>query len=167
VKPEHIKPFLSATQLIFKTMLGLDVKMRQPSLKQDRNVPHDVSGIVGLSGELAGNIVVSFPVQVAEKLASAFAGADVRADDEEFADAIGELTNMIAGSGKKELNGMNLAVGIPNVVVGPGHTVHTQRSVPSALIPCQTEHGPFAIEIHIKTNREVVVTGAASQGAAK
>ncbi len=67
----------------------------------------------------------------------------------DFADAVGELANMIAGGAKRHLG--NLAsITVPSVVIGSGHVIARLTDVPCIVIPCQTDAGSFAVEVSIK-----------------
>ena len=78
---------------------------------------------------------------------SAVKKLDVHSED--FADAIGELCNMFAGNAKKDF-GLTAGIGIPNVIVGSGHSVSRMSDVPCVVIPCSCEFGGFAVEVNIK-----------------
>ncbi len=81
---------------------------------------------------------------------SAFACCEIEPDTADFADAIGELANMIAGAAKKDLG--NLAnISVPSVVMGKGHTICRPHDIPCLVIPCKTAVGDFAVEVSIKS----------------
>jgi len=110
---------------------------------------YDVSGIIGLSGDFIGSIVVSFQMEAAARIVSLFAGTTLAPDSPDFPDAVGELANMIAGGTKKALGGM-ASITVPNVVIGGGHVIARLSDVPCLVIPCQTPVGSFAAEVSIK-----------------
>ena len=63
---------------------------------------------------------------------------DDRSDmDPEVVDAIGELTNIISGQARKELeiSGVNLKASIPTVIVGLAVALHFMSSVPIISLP--------------------------------
>jgi chemotaxis protein CheX len=145
-----INPFMGAIKNVFKTMLNLDVQFGKPQIKTQETVSHDVSGIIGLSGEVVGAVIVSFPKLSAVKIASTFAGIDLSDSDDDFADAIGELANMIAGNAKKDLDGLHVMISTPSVVIGSGHTVKNSKVVPRLIIPCSCVMGSFVVEVGMK-----------------
>jgi len=53
-KIQHINPFISATIVSFKSMVGIDPKPGKAFLKEGRGIHYDISGIIGLSGEKKG-----------------------------------------------------------------------------------------------------------------
>jgi chemotaxis protein CheX len=146
-----INPFIGAIGNVFQTMLGLEVEYGKPQFGHTENVGHDVSGIIGLSGDVEGSVVVSFPMASALKIAGTFGGMEMTEPDEDFADAIGELANMISGNAKKDFEGLNVMISVPSVVVGCGHTVKSNRVLPTVNIPCQCEAGEFVVEIGMRT----------------
>jgi len=141
--------FVKAGKNVWSTMAAVEATVGKPYLKQDDRPGHDVSGMVGFSGEVAGNVVVSFSEQTARKVVEAFCGMPMETNSEDFADAIGELCNMIAGNAKKDF-GLNASIGIPSVIIGPSHTVARLRDVPCVAIPCTCGAGDFSVEVNIK-----------------
>lgn len=144
-----IVPFINAVRNVLTTMVGITSNVQRPSVKAVPVPTYDVSAIIGFSGEIVGSVVVSFPKDVAVKIASALAQTELDASSPDFADAIGELANMIAGGAKKDL-GANAGITCPSVIIGGGHTIARLRDVPCLVIPCETPIGDFAIEVSIK-----------------
>jgi chemotaxis protein CheX len=149
INPKLIVPFVNSVRAVFSTMVGVTTTVGRPMLKVDPSPTHDVSSIIGFSGHVTGSVVVSFQQEAAIKLASAFAGAEILPDSPDFADAIGELANMIAGNAKKDLGG-SANISVPNVIIGRGHTVARLSGVPCIVIPCQTPVGDFTVEVNVK-----------------
>ena len=149
ISSKLILPFVNSTRQVFKTMVKVDTKILTPHRKENPLVSYDVSGIIGFSGEIIGSAVVSFQAAAARKLVEAFAGMDLELTSPDFADAIGELANMIAGSAKKDL-GATANITVPSVVIGSGHLIARLSGVPCIVIPCETPVGNFAVEVNIK-----------------
>lgn len=82
-------------------------------------------------------------------LVARFAGAEFAPDSADFADAVGELTNMIAGTAKSTL-GEAAGISTPLVILGANHSVPPLRDLPCLVIPCRCEYGDFSIELNIK-----------------
>jgi chemotaxis protein CheX len=147
-----IVPFVNSVRGVFSTMVGVQTTVNRPFLKSDPSPSHDVSSIIGFSGEVVGSVVVSFQNDAAARLASAFAGTDLQPGTTDFADAVGELANMIAGAAKKDLGG-NANITVPSVVIGAGHVLARLSDVPCIVIPCDTPVGSFAVEVSIKRQK--------------
>jgi len=144
-----IIPFVNAVQAVFSTMVGVKATPGRPYIKSAATPNHDVSAIVGFSGEVTGSVVVSFAEAAAIKLVASFAGSEMAVGSPDFADAIGELGNMIAGNAKKDLGG-NASIGVPTVIIGRSHVLARLSDVPCVVIPCTTPVGDFAVEVSIK-----------------
>lgn len=149
IDPKLIVPFVASVKNVFATMVGVQTEVQRPHIKADPAPLHDVSSIIGFSGQVVGNVVVTFQMKAALKLAAAFAGTPMEATSADFADAIGELANMIAGNAKKSLGAL-ASITVPSVVVGAGHIIARLSDVPCVVIPCKTAAGDFAVEVSIR-----------------
>jgi chemotaxis protein CheX len=144
-----ILPFLNSTRTVLSTMAGIAVTIGRPFLKANNELKHDVSGIIGFMGGLEGSVIISLEFSVARHIVKAFAGSEIPPDSPDFTDAIGELSNMIAGSAKQHL-GVNASITVPTVIVGSNHQAGRLRGVPCVVIPCATPNGDFVVEVNIR-----------------
>ncbi len=146
----YIKAFVESISNVFTMMVQLPIEINAPTLRKETSPSFDVSGIIGLSGDIVGSCVLSFPKQTALKIVEKFCGQLYEPDDPDFADAIGELTNMVSGGAKGSIEGKNASISCPSVIIGEGHTVAIRQDTPCVVIPCSTDLGDFVIEIAIK-----------------
>lgn len=152
---KFINPFVNSIMNVFETMLGTKVQIGKPMLKSEDMVTAEVSGIIGLSGDVQGSVVLSFPGNVACKVASQFSGEEMTVEHADFTDAIGELANMVAGNAKKDFVGYNASISLPSVIIGPGHKVSQSKASPFLVIPCNTDLGKFNVEVALIPNKNV------------
>jgi len=145
----YINPFLTAVQNIFETMINVTYTLGKPTLKKDDISSYEISGIIGITGEVTGCVVVSFPESVALQLASALLDDELAQMNDDCKDAIGEIANMVAGDAKKHFPAGNTSISVPSVIIGK-HRVSYPRGVPIISIPCETDTGGFAIEVALK-----------------
>jgi len=163
----YITPFIAAIKNVFSTMLQLDVQIGQPSIKNDVATTYDVSGIIGMSGDVVGSIVLSFPQETALNAVARFLGSRPTVDSPDFADAIGELTNMVSGNAKGMFAGdRRVSISCPSVVVGMAHIIAKQKDTPTIVIPCKTDLGALAIEVSIRESAKKPATPAAASATA-
>lgn len=148
--PAFITPFVASIKNVFSTMLQLPVTIGTPRLKSNPQPSHEVSGIIGMSGSIVGTIVLSFEREGAIRIVELFAGERFEPDSPDFADAIGELVNMVSGAAKAKFDAGEVSISCPSVVVGPGHTIAVPSDTPVVCIPCATDAGSVVIEIAIK-----------------
>ena len=144
---KDIAAFVGAVENVFGTMIQVHVDVGKPRLKQPGDPRFDVSAIIGLSGDVAGAVVLSFPVETAESVVALLIGQQVSSDDHDFADAIGEVANMVTGNAKAELADRSISISCPSVVVGDGHKVFQQKGRALVEIPYECECGPFVVEV--------------------
>lgn len=150
--PAFVEAFTFSIENFFSTMILAPVEIAPPSVLNPADEHHDVSGIIGLSGEVTGSVVVSFPIATAEALVTRFAGTPIAHSDEDFTDAIGEVTNMIAGGAKSNFPHTAVSISCPSVVVGPGHKVFRRHDLPVVCFACNSELGKFGVQVTMKVN---------------
>jgi chemotaxis protein CheX len=151
MNPNYIKPFVAATKRVFETMIMVPFSLGKPQLKKGTETPHEISSIIGLSGNVTGCVVIGLSSPVAFQLVSGLIGEDVTELNADCTDAIGEIANMIAGNAKTEFPSANNAISVPSVVIGK-HQISYPSGIPIISIPCSTDKGQMIIEIAIKEN---------------
>lgn len=157
---KFVNAFVGSIINVFKTMLAEEVQVGKPVLKTAEMVTAEVSGIIGLSGEVQGSVVLSFEKEAACAIASKFAGTELTLESADFSDAIGELANMVAGNAKKDFTGYEASISLPSVIVGKGHTVSQSKVFPYLVIPCTTSMGKFNVEVAINAVKAPAMAGA-------
>jgi chemotaxis protein CheX len=145
----YIVPFVKSVQNVFQTMLQMPVEVGPPALRT--NTPtYDVSAIIAMSGDVDGSVVLSFPTGTADRVIALFTGSALASGSPDFADAVGELANMISGGAKAKFPGKQVSISCPSVVVGQAHMVQSQKDAICILIPCTCDCGEFAVEVRFK-----------------
>lgn len=147
----YINPFIQSAQNVFQTMLDSPLKRLKLSLKQSASPSHDVSGVIGLSGKVCGSVVFSLSRTVALAVVKQMLDLEVNEINAEVADAIGELTNMIAGGAKPSFPEDELSIGLPNVIAGRNHVVMFPGNVRPICVDFETLWGPVSLEIGFDT----------------
>jgi chemotaxis protein CheX len=104
-------------------------------------------GCVTVSGEWQGSVLLACPAQLARMAASAM--FDVPAgelDDQEVADALGELTNMIGGNIKSLIPGPS-RLSMPAVTAGASPTVKPPRAALVSTVSLACEGLPLTVSV--------------------
>lgn len=156
----YIMPFIESTQNVFNTMLRLPVEVGEPGRKAAGQPSHDVSGIIGMSGTVDGTVALSFDTEAAEQIVAQFIGFRLDHTHEDFADAVGELVNMIAGGAKARFQSGDVSISCPSVVVGKEHLVFTRKDAVHIALPCRCEFGAFAVEVCMRNGASTPSPGA-------
>ncbi|MCL2433911.1 MAG: chemotaxis protein CheX [Clostridia bacterium] len=147
----YVNPFVVSTIETLQKMLNIESKAGRLSLKDSALHSFDVTGVIGLTGEAAGSICLSFPQDVAFRAVTALLGMPVTMMGDEVTDGIGELVNIVAGNAKQYLTKYNLSISLPKVVVGRNHSIASMSGVPTIVVPIVSSLGEFAMEISLKT----------------
>ena len=150
MKVEYLNALVQTATSTFQTMLSLEAKVGQLSLKKEGiETKADITAVLGMSGKVRGSIVLAFESKVASQYVKRFLGMDDDLSMDEICDGVGELCNIIGGSAKVELNkfGLDLSISIPNVVIGQGMKIASSTSYPSLCIPFDSELGSFTLEV--------------------
>lgn len=147
----QITSFISSTHQVFTTMLSLPVTPGKPQpCSSTPRFESEVSGIIGMSGDMQGMVVLSFPTATARNVIRSFTGMDMEPTSPDFADAVGELVNMISGAAKAKFEGKSVSISCPSVVIGKGHKVQQPSDAVCIAIPFECAGGPFSVEVAIK-----------------
>jgi len=144
-----INPFINATLNVLKTMAFVSTKPGKPYLKKDDMAQGDVTGVIGITGEANGSVSVTFDERSILKIVSNMFGEEMKEINGEITDAVGELTNMISGQARKELEeaGKVFEAAIPSVITGKNHCITHITHGPKIAIPFEIEEGIFTIEV--------------------
>jgi chemotaxis protein CheX len=143
---DFINPVLGATRDVFEMMLGCTPKRVGLKLKEPCAAGGSVSGVIGITGGVVGTIGVRLPKQMAMDVLERMVGTKADAITPDVCDAVGELTNLIAGAAKSKLAHLNLSVSLPNVVSGEAFDVAYPSDVSPFCILFDSELGSFVIE---------------------
>jgi chemotaxis protein CheX len=111
----------SASVNVFSTMLGQDLPKGQVTKEEGAAEPNDgVVSFIGIAGTWAGTGSISCSPNLACRVCSQMLMTEATAVDGEVLDAVAELTNMIIGSVKTDLEQHlgPLGLSIPTVVYG-------------------------------------------------
>ncbi len=147
VTAEYVNPLITATRSVFEMMLGCVPTRTGLRLKESGETSQDVSAVIGISGRAQGTIVVSLTRESACAVLEKMIG-DVETEiTPAVCDAVGELTNMIAGAAKAQLAKYELSISLPNVIAGHKYVMHSPSDVTPLILSFNSEIGPFWIEV--------------------
>lgn len=149
----YVMPFVRSIQNVFSTMLHTQVTVLKPRLRETPETGHDVSGVIGFTGQVTGAVVLGFPRASAEQLVSRFVGSPVDMEHPDFTDAVGEVVNMVAGAAKAKFTDRDVRMSCPSVVVGSGHQIFQKREWPIIQLPCECDAGQFSVQVTLRDTR--------------
>jgi chemotaxis protein CheX len=156
---QYIKPFVDVCLNVFQDLFGLTIEAgRAFFIKKDAVQDWDISGVIGLTGEGRGAVVISMDTALALKLTDTLTGRQHTSLDDETIDAIGEIVNIITGNAKRELEeSLRLIISLPTIVKGKNHTILWPVSqVRIICIPFTLLDHTFYLSVAIESSKETV-----------
>lgn len=85
---------------------------------------HEISAFIGMVGKRNGTVALNLSQRAALFVAKRFAGVDYAELHEEVLDAVGEITNIIAGQMKAELDYGFVHISCPSMIIGGDYRVY-------------------------------------------
>lgn len=132
---KYVNPFIAGLQNIFN-MLNMSSIQRTGLAKREKlKTENEVNIIIGLVGDLKGNVVLSLPETTARNIASTMMGGmPVPELDMMPKSALCELSNMIAGSSVSQLEQMGVIINITPPMLINGKNLTTMISQVETLV---------------------------------
>lgn len=151
-----INPFIAATTNAMEMMAMVKPARKKVYLKTDNVLIGDISGIMGLSGDVNGSIIVSFQKPTACKVIGNMLGTEFTDINDEVKDGIQEIVNLVAGQAKTMLadTEYHFNISIPTCIIGSNHQVNHKKGVPCIVAEFELDGDPFTVEVSIAPNKE-------------
>ena len=147
IEIDYISPVIVALEDTFDIMLSTPIHRTGLGLKKNNCSLFPVSGFIGISGEAIGTIVLSLSHEVARKAAGTMLMMEINETDDDVLDAVGELTNMVAGGAKAKLEAFQLQMSMPNVLCCDNCRLRFPPNSHPIDIPFSCQWGKLALEI--------------------
>jgi chemotaxis protein CheX len=138
----------TATRGVFEMMLGCTVTRAQDALPPEG----DITAMVGLAGGLSGVLSIRCSLEAAGLLASKMLGTNAAEAESATRDALGEIANVVAGSLKTAVPGLEdvCFLSTPTVVIGHNFKVYSLGNSATTVVPLEVEGSQvwFVLDVH-------------------
>jgi chemotaxis protein CheX len=138
----------TATRGVLEMMLGCTVTRTQDSLPPEG----DITAMVGLAGGLSGVLSIRCSLETANLLASKMLGINTPEAESATRDALGEIANVVAGSIKTAVPGLEdvCFLSTPTVVIGHNFKVYSLGNSATTAVPLEVEGSRvwFVFDVH-------------------
>ena len=143
------KEIVAATQDVFSTMVMMEVEDGPPLIGKGGEISSNISSMLGLGGAVRGILAIHCPADTARGITAAFLGMEVEELNDDVKDAIGELTNMVAGNLKVFFSNFDIDIklAIPTSVIGESYHTSGLFGASRIVVPFVCAKGPFWIEL--------------------
>jgi len=136
---EHMECVSEAAVEIFRSTCGMQLQRCDDN--EELGSDGAVIGVISIVGGVEWSIFLGLPKASAVTLAAKFAGFEIPFDSEDMGDALGELTNILAGEVKRRLEAKSIAatIALPSVIRAQSLHVLVQRgtSVMKVCYSCE------------------------------
>ncbi|NPV81751.1 MAG: chemotaxis protein CheX [Firmicutes bacterium] len=151
MKAQFINPFVSAAYQVLETEVGAKIERGRLALQESRFTGHDITVLIGVTGQLRGIVMYSMNEGTARSLIEVMLGQSVEEFDSLAESGIGELGNVITGLAGSELERLGYIVKItpPTIVRGKDAVISTVN-LKRLVIPLVTQYGPIEIGVALE-----------------
>lgn len=149
MRVEFINPFLNAALMVLEKLGNTKFEKGKLSLESSPIEGNDVNTILGVTGDIRGQVLYSMTLETATKVASSMMmGIPVNEFDELCKSAVSELGNMITGNAASELGnaGFKCTITPPTLIMGK-EVVVSIKNLQILVIPVVTDFGEIIINV--------------------
>ena len=151
ISVDHINPFLVSAEQILSQVCGIQTKIGQLSKDNVFIDGEPLFIILGVTGEITGQVCIVFDIDVAKDIASRMMmGMPVPEIDEMAKSALSELGNMIMGNAATLLSSKGLQIDITPPTLGTGNAKMTSPNLTSIKVPLLYESGEVRLYFLLK-----------------
>ena len=146
---QSIGLLIDSTRDVFETMIQRELKFGVPIEGDALRPRSNVVGTVSFAGSESGVVVFYSTIDAAREIAAALLGMSPDEVNGEMPDAIGEVTNMIAGAFRTKMTeiGHPWVISIPTVTVGSDFYTKYVSDVRRVLCPFQMGEKEVFVEL--------------------
>ncbi len=137
---EHQECLGLAAREIFHATCGVELQQLEDATPNDGGV---IIALISLVGDVDWSIFLGLPRTTASPLTAKFCGFEIPFDSDDMGDAVGELTNILAGEVKARLDrqGVKANISLPSVIRAESIHVLKQSSVDTFKLCFGTPQG--------------------------
>jgi chemotaxis protein CheX len=153
MKEEYVNAFLTPAKMVWEKELQTPLNFVGAKAVDHQYTTEDLTAILGVSGQLQGNVLYGFGGGTAIAVASAMVGETVTELDDMSMSALGELANMITGNAATQLSAKGYECDIsPPLIIEPSGSRISTLSGMQILTSFKSEYGELYIRICLNEN---------------
>lgn len=148
---EHINPFLMAAKKVLQDMCFVEVAVQKPVLKPAAFGEDSWVIIIGITGEIRGQVLVAMTKENACSIASKMCMTEIAEIDDFAASALSELGNMILGNAATVFSSKGIGIDITPPTLSNGEVSFTSCYAKSLCVPMTMPGGEIDLFLALKT----------------
>ena len=152
IDANFINPIMSAVIEVINSMASIELKRGTPSVKKTSGssaASGDISGVIAMNSDrFIGSFAICLQESLALKIYENMIGTALPSINDDIKDAVSELTNVIFGTAKRDLNadGHTISPAIPSVISGKGHEIRHSATGVCFTVPFESPYGACIVE---------------------
>ena len=148
---EHINPFLMAAKKVLQDMCFVEIGIQKPVLKPASFDSDSWVIIVGVTGEMRGQVLIAMTGESACDIASKMCMMEVKQIDDFAASALSELGNMIMGNAATVFSSNNIGIDITPPTLSHGEVRFTSSYAKTLCVPMTMPNGGIDLFLALKS----------------
>jgi chemotaxis protein CheX len=148
-----LNPFVQAVVTVIESMSQVQLTRGTPFVRKtgagQAASYGDVSGLIGMNSDrFMGSMAICYQEGLILRIVTNMLGNPVREINDDVKDAVAELTNIIFGHAKRDLNavGHTIQPAIPSVVTGKNHEIRHSVDGICLVVPFEANAGKLVVE---------------------
>ena len=146
---KYINSFVKAISQVFLNLGFEEISSGSICVKDSFTCGYNLTIIIGLSGDIKGNVAISMSYETARKIVSIMMlGMEVSEIDEISVSALGEMTNMVCGQAVNILSSSNLFIKITPPTIIHGEKIKAIISqIETSVVAINSSLGTFELNL--------------------
>jgi chemotaxis protein CheX len=163
MKMELIQPFINAADAVLSQGLQCTTKVGNLSMEEAAYRRKGVAGMVAVTGDIEGHIIVDLEPHTAVRVASHYAGAELPESDGLIKETVFELANQVVGNAICALNDQGFHFRVhPPMLVTSDEGDKTSEDVEALIICFETPMGSVFMNVALRYNKRRMTDHAAA-----
>jgi chemotaxis protein CheX len=149
---QHIDSFVQAVHTVIASMLEPEVETGKPFFNQDPLTKYEIAVLVGVLGDLQGQVICGMSEETAKKIIGKMLGMDTPIIDDLGKSAICELKNIIVGTASTNLSEVGYRCNItPPLLLMGGQIPEFLKHINTALaVPITIPYGKIELNLFLR-----------------
>jgi len=162
MKMELIQPFINAADAVLSQGMQGATRVGNLTMEEEAYRRKGVAGMVTLTGDIEGRIIVDLDPQTAVRVASHYAGAELPESDELVKETIFELANQVVGNAISALNDQGFHFRVhPPLLLTAQEGDKTSEDTEALVICFETPLGSVFMNVALRYNKRRLADHAA------
>jgi len=154
MKMELIQPFINAADAVLSQGLQGSTKVGNLTMEEEAYRRKGVAGMITLTGDIEGRIILDLEPHTAVKVASHYAGAEVPETDSMVKETIFELANQVVGNAISALNDQGFHFRVhPPLLLTAQEGDKTSEDTEALEIRFETTMGEVFMNVALRYNK--------------